>query len=105
MIEAVRQAEQRSLDQVGVSFRFHFEASTFTHARLDEVRASLEEDLVARGELFELGMIGVGLAKSCVSVHSRISTGAAVRGAVEARYPDIPFMFAEVVAMRHLDRH
>ena len=102
LIEAVCQAERRSLDQVGVSFRFHFEPATITHARLDVVRAELAAELMNRGELFELGMRGVGLSKSCVAVSARIGTAPAVRPAVQARYPDIPLLVRESGPVRAL---
>jgi hypothetical protein len=79
-----------------VSFRFHFEPATITHARLDATRTELAEELMTGGELFELGCNGVGLSKSCVAVSARPGSGPAVRRAVKNRHPDIPFEFSEM---------
>lgn len=96
LVETVRRAEQRSLDQVGVSFRFHFEPATITYAKLDAVRGELSTELIAQGELHQLGMTGVGLSKSRVSVNASVGAGPAVQIALHHRYPDIPFEVREV---------
>jgi len=96
LVSAVNEAARRSLEQVGVSFRFSFEPTALSHAALDAVRAQLADELIARGDLVEMGMTGVGLGRSRVAIVARVGSGPGVQMAVQRRFPDIPLEVREL---------
>lgn len=100
LVATVQEAERRSRDRVGASFQFRIETVAVSHAQLDAVREALSQELVSQGELSQLGMIGVGLGRSRVSIRTRLGAASPVERAVRARYPHIPFDVQEGTAPR-----
>ncbi len=99
LVDAVRDAEQRSIEAVGVSFRFSFEPVRITYAQLDGVREEMTREVISSSTWSDLGLVGVGLGKGCVFVTARPGHLEPLRAAVERRYPGVPFSFLEADAV------
>lgn len=104
LVATIRAAEQRSLDQVGVSIRFSFAPTRLPLARLDEVRSVLARELVAHRGLATIGLNGVGLGGSvgpggttgmCLVLHAFPGSGSEVLTEATRRFPDVPLQVHE----------
>ncbi len=104
LVATIRAAEQRSIDEVGVSIRFSFAPTRLPLRRIDGVRAVLARELVDYRGLATIGLNGVGLGGlsgpggttgMCLVLHALPGTASAVLAEARRRFPDIPLQLHE----------
>ncbi len=87
----MRDAERRSLDLSGVSYRFVFEARRHTTAELRDVVRALNDDVVEGGPLAQIGLRGAGIGRDGLVVTPAGGSGPRVLAAVQEHFPGFEF--------------
>jgi hypothetical protein len=101
--QAIREAERRSLDLCGVSYRFSFEARHHTTAEQRDLLRQLNQDVVDDGPLSRLGLTGAGLGLDAVVVLSAEEQGPVVLAAIQEQHPRFEFELSPRILPRPAD--